>query len=513
VSTSAAAAPAFSGSRGLVASGLALATFMQVLDTTIANVSIPTIAGDLGVSTNEGTWVITSFAVANAISVPLTGWLMQRFGVVRTFIMSVVMFTLASFMCGMAWSLESLILFRVLQGGFSGPMIPGSQALLLSIFPPQKKATALTIWASTTLIAPICGPILGGYLSDNWSWPWIFWINVPVGLFCLYVCWTGLRQHETPTQRLPIDTVGLVLLVVWVGVLQIMLDTGKDNDWFASPIICIEAIIAVVGFIAFIIWELGEKHPIIDLSLFRNRNFTLGMFPYVLGYATFFGVLVLQPLWMQQWLGYNATWAGIVAAPSGIVAVLLSPIMGKVMQRGDARAYATVALVAFGIAFYLRSQLTADASVFAFIVPTFAQGVGMAIFFVAILNIMLDGIPPQRIPAASGLSNFMRITGGAFATSIATTTWERRAALHQSQLAEVSSVYDARAQQAIETLQSNGLSDQQTLALLNQNLNAQAYFLSAIDYFWICAWVTFAIIVFVWMTRRPRAANAPVAAE
>jgi DHA2 family multidrug resistance protein len=486
---------------------------MQVLDTTIANVSIPTIAGDLGVSASEGTWVITSFAVSNAISVPLTGWLMQRFGVVRTFIVSVVMFTIASFLCGVAWSLSSLVFFRILQGGFSGPMIPGSQALLLSIFPPQKKSMALMIWSGTTLIAPICGPILGGYLSDNWSWPWIFWINVPVGAFCLYVCWSGLRHHETPTRRLPIDAVGLTLLVVWVGALQIMLDTGKDKDWFTSPIICIEAIIAVVGFIAFLIWELDEKHPIIDLSLFRRRNFTLGLFPMVLGYATFFGVVVLQPLWMQQWLGFNATWAGLVAAPAGVIAVLLSPIVGRWMARGDARVIATVALIAFGVSFYLRSQLTADADVFAFIVPTFAQGFGMSIFFVAVLNIVLDGIPPQQIPAASGLSNFIRITGGAFATSITTTMWERRAALHQSQLAEVSSVYDPRAQQAIEALHGNGFSDQQALALLNHNLSSQAYFLSAIDFFWICAWITFGIIVFVWLTRRPRVTGAPAAAE
>lgn len=503
MSTPASDAPAFTGSRGLIAAGLALATFMQVLDTTIANVSIPTIAGDLGVSLSEGTWVITSFAVANAISVPLTGWLMQRFGVVRTFVASVLMFTLASLLCGLAWSLSSLVFFRVLQGGFSGPMIPGSQALLLAIFPPQKKAVALTIWSATTLVAPICGPIFGGWLSDNWSWPWIFWINVPVGAFSLYVCWRGLRRHETPTRRLPIDMVGLVLLVIWVGVLQIMLDTGKDKDWFASPIIRIEALIAVVGFIAFLIWELGEKHPVIDLSLFRRRNFTLGLIPFVLGYATFFGVLVLQPLWMQQWLGFNATWAGLVVAPAGIIAVLLSPIVGPWMGRGDARVFASIAIIAFGISFYLRSKLTADADVFAFILPTFAQGVGMSIFFVAVLNILLDGIPPQQIPAASGLSNFARITGGAFATSIATTMWERRAAHHQWHLAEASSVYDVRAQHAIETLHSNGFSSEQALALLNHNLSLQAYSLSAVDYFWICALISFAIVAFVWFTRRP----------
>jgi DHA2 family multidrug resistance protein len=229
------AAPALIGGRkAITAVALALGTFMQVLDTSIANVSIPTIAGNLGVSTDQGTWVITSFAVANGVSVPLTGWLMQRFGVVRTFVVSVVLFTVASLMCGLAWSLPSLIAFRVLQGAVSGPMIPGSQALLINVFGPQKRTLALTIWSITTLVAPIAGPLLGGYISDNYVWPWIFLINVPVGVFCAWMCWNNLQSHETPTHKIPIDRVGLVLLFVWVGALQIMLDKGKDLDWFHS---------------------------------------------------------------------------------------------------------------------------------------------------------------------------------------------------------------------------------------------------------------------------------------
>ena len=268
------------GGRALVATALALATFMQVLDTTIANVSIPTISGDLGVSPDQGTWVITSFAVANGISVPLSGWLVQRFGLVRTFVMSVLLFTLASLLCGVAWSIGSLIVFRVLQGAVSGPMIPGSQALLLSLFPPEKKGAALAIWSMTTLAAPIFGPILGGYISDNHSWPWIFLINLPVGLACAAICWQGLRHRETPAQKLPIDRIGLGLLIIWVGCLQVMLDTGKNADWFASPTIVALAVITVVGFVAFVIWELGEQYPIVDLSLFKNRNFSAGVLAF-----------------------------------------------------------------------------------------------------------------------------------------------------------------------------------------------------------------------------------------
>ncbi|HWK73540.1 MAG TPA: DHA2 family efflux MFS transporter permease subunit [Povalibacter sp.] len=500
-------------SRPLIATALALGTFMQVLDTTIANVSIPTIAGNLGVSVDQGTWVITSFAVANGISVPLTGWLMQRFGVVRVFVASVVMFTLASFLCGVAWSLSTLVGFRVLQGLVSGPMVPGSQALLLSVFPPHKKGAALAIWSMTTLIAPITGPILGGHISDNYSWPWIFYINVPVGLLCAVVCWQGLKHRETQTRRLPIDSIGLGLLVVWVGALQLMLDTGKDHDWFASPLIVAEAVIAVVGFVAFVIWELGEKHPIVDLSLFKRRNFTLGVLAFCVGYAVFFGAVVLQPLWMQTWLGYTATWAGLVAAPSGVVAVLLSPLIGKYLDKFDARLFASIAFVAFGISYFMRAGYTADASFGVYVMPLLVQGVGMSMFFIAMLSILLDGIPQSQMPAASGLSNFMRIIAGAFAASIVTTFWDRHAALHQTHLAEATSIYDPRLQQAMDTLHGLGLSDGQSLAALTRSLTNQAYLLSTLDFFWIGGWLSFVMIAFVWFAHRPHGGHAVAAAD
>src|SRR5258708_36222761 len=244
-----------------------MGAFMQVRGSAGAMVALPTLAGSVGVSRNQGTWVITAFAVANGIGVQLTGWLMGRYGVVRTFVFSVLAFTAASFLCGVAWSLPSLIFFRVLQGGVSGPMIPGSQALLISIFPPPKTGTALGIWSITTLVAPICGPILGGYISANYHWGWIFLINVPVGLVVSFLCWINLKARETPTRKLPIDTVGLALLVIWVGALQVMLDQGKDLDWFSSNEIIVLAIVTVVGFAAFLIWELTEQNPVADLSL------------------------------------------------------------------------------------------------------------------------------------------------------------------------------------------------------------------------------------------------------
>jgi DHA2 family multidrug resistance protein len=502
------------GTRGLTAFALALGTFMQVLDTTIANVSLPTIAGSLGVSPNQGTWVITSFAVANGISVPLTGWLMRRYGVVRTFVTCVALFTAASFLCGIAWSFGSLIAFRVLQGAVSGPMIPGSQTLLMSIFPASRRGMALAIWSMTTLIAPVMGPLLGGYISDNYPWPWIFLINVPVGILSAGLCWAALKEQETPTQQLPVDGIGLAMLVVWIGALQIMLDTGKDAGWFDSRTIWVLAIVAAVGFCAFLVWESGERHPIVDLSFFRNRNFAVGTIITCVGYAVFFGNLVILPLWLQTQLGYTATWAGLVQAPAGIVAMVFAPFAGRNVHRHDARWYATISFVMMAFGLYLRSRLNSQAAFGDFVLPMLAQGVSMAFFFVSVITIQLDGLTPQQVPAATGVANFLRITAAAFSTSIATTVWDNRAALHQSRLAEASSIYSPTLQQAAGSLQGLGLGEEQTLGVLTRALAEQSYMMSSLDYFWISSWLSLGLVALVWMTRKPRIASGiPAAGE
>lgn len=496
------------GALWLTALALALGTFMQVLDTTIANVSIPTIAGNLGASADQGTWVITSFAVANGISVPLTGWLMMRFGIVRTFAAAVLAFTVASFLCGVAWNLPSLVFFRVLQGAVSGPMVPGSQALLLLLFPPTKKGLALALWSMTTLVAPIMGPMLGGWISDNATWPWIFYINVPIGLFTVAVCWFQLRHRETPTRKLPVDQVGIALLIIWVGALQIMLDKGKDEDWFSSPFIVVLLIVSVVAFAAWLIWELTEKHPIVDLSLFKSRNFTFSLIPMCLGYAVFFGNIVLLPLWMQTQLGYTATWAGLLAAPGGIIAVLVSPLAARFLAKFDARWLTSLALAAFAGSYYMRAQLTVDAAPIDFIIPQLIQGLAMGTFFVAILTIMLDGIEQPRVPAASGLAIFLRTIAASFATSITTTFWDRREAYYQEHLSTGSSAFDAPMQQALTHMHSLGMSDSAALAALNKQMVGQAYLLSSLDYFWISSWLTLFLIALVWLARRPSTGGA-----
>ena len=328
---------------------VSLATFMEVLDTSIANVAIPTIAGNLAVSANQGTWVISSYGLAAAIVVPLTGWIAKRFGEVRTFVTSVFLFTIASALCGFATSLPMLVAFRFLQGLVSGPMVPLSQALLLANFPPQKRGMAMAIWAMTVVVAPICGPLLGGYITDNLSWPWIFYINAPIGLASAFVTYTLLRKRETPIENKPIDIVGLVLMVLGVGCLQLMLDNGNDLDWFNSHVIvglCVTSVIALTFLVA---WELTDEHPIVDLSLFKARNFRYGVIAMAVGYMSFFAMTVLFPLWLQTIMGYTPTWAGIATSPVGIFALILSPIIGKNIQRLDLRVLASIAFTAAGM--------------------------------------------------------------------------------------------------------------------------------------------------------------------
>ena len=508
-----ASAPLRGAVLGCAALALALGTFMQVLDSTIANVSLTTIAGNLGVSADSATWVITAFAVANGVTVPLTGWLMGRFGVVHTFVMSVMLFTVASFLCGVAWSLPSLIVFRLLQGMVSGPMIPGSQALLISIFPPNKRATALGIWSITSLVGPVAGPILGGYISDNYHWGWIFLINVPVGLAAGLVSWALLKHRETPTRPLSVDVVGLCLLALWVGCLQVVLDLGKNADWFNSAFITVCAITSAVGFVAWLIWELTEERPIVELRLFANRNFALGTAAFCLGYAIFFGNNLLLPLWLQQQLGYTATWAGLVSAPSGAVAIICTPLMAKLSGKIDARWLAALAFLAFGISYFMRAGYTSYADYWHLMFPQIVQGVAMSTFFVAMLTISLGDVPAEKTPSATGISNFARITGASFAASLVTTIWDRREAVHQTRLAEISSPFAPNFRAALSQLESQGLAPGQAVGAIAKQIVGQAYLLSANDIFWGCGWISFALIALVWLARRPAAPTGPIAAD
>jgi len=354
-------------------------------------------------------------------------------------------------------------------------------------------------------VAPVCGPVLGGYISDNYSWPWIFFINVPVGALCAGLCWRNLRSRETPSQKLRVDGVGVALLAVWVGCLQVMLDTGEQNDWFADAGILTMTIVAVIAFIAWVIWESTEAQPIVDLSLFRSRNFAVGTIAYALAYAVFFGNNLLLPLWLQTDIGYIATWAGLVAAPAGVVAVLLTPVVSRWLSQMDARMSASAAIVAFAISYFMRAGYTPQSSFADFVWPMLVQGVSMSIFFVALVTIVLADIPPERIPAAAGLSNFCRYTAGAFAASVTTTFWNRREALHQTRFAETLHLGGQ--------LPQLGLSARQALGAIAQEVSRQAYTVSALDFFWASGWLMLLIIPLLWLTRRPTTAHAGAAGD
>jgi len=480
---------------------LSLAVFMNVLDTSIANVSLPAIAGDLGVSPDQGTWVITSFGVANAISLPLTGWLTRRFGQVRLFMSAVILFVIASFLCALAPNIGMLILFRIMQGAVAGPMIPLSQSLLLSSYPKAKSGTALGMWSITTLVAPVVGPVLGGWITDNIAWPWIFYINIPVGIAAGIATWTIYRHRETPTAKIPIDKVGLGLVVIWVGSTQVLLDKGKDLDWFNSGEIITLAILAVVGFILFLIWELTEEHPIVDLTLFKRRNFTVSTVAMLLAYGLFFGNVVLLPLWLQQYMGYTATLAGLVLAPVGVLAVFATPIVGRLSHKVDPRVFVTFAFIVFAIVLFMRAHFNTDATIGVLLVPTFIQGIAMATFFIPLIALGLSGLTPDRIPAASGLINFARIMAGSFGTSITTTVWDRRATLHHAQLVEHLTQSDPVASQAFSNLNASGFGTDQSYALVNRLVDQQAFMLSADDIFYVSGLLFLALIVLVWFAR------------
>jgi len=479
---------------------LSLATFMNVLDSSIANVSIPAIAGDLGVGPAQGTWVITSFAVANAISMPLTGWLTRRLGAVRLFTASIVLFVITSWLCGLAPTIESLIFFRVLQGLVAGPMIPLSQTLLLQSYPRALAGMAMALWGMTVLVAPVVGPLLGGWITEHIAWPWIFYINIPVGLVAAALTWSLFRERAHPPQRVPLDRVGLALLVLWVGAMQVMVDKGKELDWFGSSEIVLLALAAGLGFVFFLVWELGAAHPIVDLRLFTKRNFLMGTVSLSIAYGVIFGNIVLLPLWLQQYMGYTATWAGLAMAPVGLLAIVLSPWVGKNVNRIDPRLLATAAFLVFAAVLWMRSLFNTQADFGTVLLPTLLQGIAMALFFIPLQSIAFSGLPSERMPAAAGLSNFVRITAGAVGTSVFTTLWENRAALHHANLSQQISLNNPAAVQALADMQHAGFSREQALAMINRSIDQQAFTMAATDLFWLSSMLFVALVTLVWLS-------------
>ena len=496
--------------RALTTIGLALASFMQVLDTTIANVSLPTISGNLGGSASQATWVITSFAVSTAIALPLTGWLARRFGERKLFMWSTMAFVIASFLCGIANSMGLLVTARALQGLVAGPMYPITQALLLSIYPPAKRGQAIALLAMVTVVAPIAGPILGGWITDNYSWEWIFFINIPLGIFSSLVVGSQLKGRPEKLEKPKMDYVGLATLVVGVGALQLLLDLGNDEDWFNSSHMVMLAIVAVISLVVFVIWELTDEDPIVNLRLFRHRNFTAGTIAMVLAYSAFFAVGILVPLWLQRNLGYSAIWAGLATAPIGILPVLIAPIIGKHANKVDLRILATGAFVVMAFTSFLRSHFNLDVDFNHIATIQLMQGLGVALFFMPVLQILLSDLEPHEIAAGSGLSTFLRTLGGSFAASLTTYAWTQRTAVHHAQLTEHIPATDPA---MLHTVAQYGGGDVQTGAVvLNGIITQQSMQIGFNEIFHLLGIIFLAVIAVVWIAKPPFAAKSAGAA-
>lgn len=489
---------------GLSSVALSLATFMQVLDTTIANVSLPTITGNLGANSSQSTWVITSFAVSNAIALPLTGYLIRRFGEVRLFFLATVLFSLTSFMCGISQSMGMLILFRALQGAVAGPIYPVTQSLMISIYPQAKRGLALAIMSSVTVVAPIVGPIMGGWLTDNYSWPWIFFINVPIGIFAALVVGSQLRGKPERTERPRLDYVGLITLIIGIGMLQVVLDKGNEEDWFNSSFIIIGSIVSAVSLAIFVIWELTDAEPIVKLKMFRHRNFATGTVAYMLGYAAFFSIMLLVPLWMQRNLDYTATWAGLATAPMGVLPVLLTVYVGRYATRVDLRLLAALSFVVMGLAAFMRSDFYMGVDFYHVAGVQLFMGLGMAIFFMPIITIVLSDLSGAEIGAGVGLATSARNTAGSFASSITYYLWDRRAAIQHARLTEHITAYDPATHAALGSAPS-----QMSFALLNETITLQSYQIAFNEIMWALGWLFMMLVVVIWWAKPPFVRGAP----
>ncbi len=483
---------------------IALANFVAILDIAVANVSVPNIAGSLGISVTQGTWVITSYAVAEAVMVPLTGWLAARFGAVRVFVLAFIGFGVASLLCGCAPSFGLLVFFRVVQGICGGPLMPLSQTLLMTVFPKKHHPAALAIWAITTILAPILGPITGGTLCDLFGWGSIFTVNVPICLLAAVFVARWLSGYATEPRRDRMDFVGLGLLVIWVAALQIMLDLGRTHDWFQSPLIVTLGIVAVIGFTYFVIWELTDKHPVVNLGVFRHRGYAIGMLALALTVGAFFATNVIIPLWLQTIMGYPAIWAGYAASIRGVSALIAAPIAARLMTRIDPRW-----LICGGVLWLAGVTLvfafsTTDINFGHVELWMFLTGFGFPLFFLPLIAMTLADVRSEEIAAASGLQNFIRTLATAVAISISTTVWENsgNAGLGQVQ-ATIGAGANSAMKHAMVLAQARGENMLRLDAVFELLTRKQAVMLATNGVFVVCAALYLLCGAVVWLVPRP----------
>lgn len=459
---------------------LAIGSFMNVLDSTIVNVSLTHIAGDFAVAPTQGTWVITSYAVSEAIFLPLIGWLTKRFGIVRQYIAATLLFTLASMLCGISFSFGFLLFARVLQGIVGASMIPLSQTLMLSFYPKDKKAMAMGIWSMTVVIAPVLGPVIGGWITDSFSWRWCFYINLPFGIISTYIVYSIFKKkgHKDKIEKVPIDKWGLTFLALGIAALQIMLDKGNDLDWFSSPFIVVLALMAFIFITILVIWEWHQENPVVNVKLFLNRNFAIGAITLTVSSMAFFASVVVIPLWLQNYMGYTALQSGMTTATLGISILFIAPVLGSVLNRLDARKVVVTGFILFSITAILTGNYPPDVTSTYISVSRFLTGIGLGMFFIPLNTITLSNIQPEDMAGASGLYNFTRNIGNSFGTSLAINFWDHRISMHHQDLISAINIGNPNYLSYIHQVKGP---IQAKLALINQMITEQSALMGVND--------------------------------
>lgn len=471
----------------LTALAITAANFMNVLDLTIAVVAVPSISGTLGASPSQGTWILTTYSVCLAIVLPLSPWVCKRYGEVRTFTLSVLMFSLTSWACGMSTNMEMLVFFRALQGLSSGLIVPLSQTVLLRIFPPEKHGTAIGLWSIASTIAPVLGPILGGLITDSIGWPWIFYINIPIGLVAAWIVWTSMRDMETPIKKIPVDGVGILLLATTVLLFQLVLDKGHELDWLGSSDIRLMINIAIITLIAYVIWERREPHPIIDYSLFKIPVFVIASIMGVIFNLTYFASTVLYPIWMQSALGYTATLSGLVMAGTSVLPIVGMMMVGKNIARLNLRYLVISGTLVMMYAIYMQASSTTDTTFFQLISARVVMGIGFTLMFPPLMVISLGSVSPDRTVSAASFFNFFRSVATSVGIAIGVAVWQARTVFHRQNLVEQLNPASADKVGAFLPIEQITDGNEQAMWAITEHLaTVQASTLGLSDTFMIC---------------------------
>ncbi|MBV8586935.1 MAG: DHA2 family efflux MFS transporter permease subunit [Verrucomicrobia bacterium] len=502
----------------LIAGAVMAATFMEVLDTSVANVSLNHIAGNLSASLDEATWVLTSYLVSNAVILPASGWLGRRFGRRRFLMTCIAIFTVASALCGMANSLGFLIVARILQGAGGGALQPVAQAVLLETFPPEKRGSAMSVYAMGVVVAPILGPTLGGWITDNYSWRWAFYINLPIGIIAIAMCWMFLEDPPYLKSRPPgrIDAIGLGLLIVWIGCLQVFLDKGQDEDWFSSDFIRWLALFAVVGLIVFVIWELTNPSPLVNLQILKDRNVAIGVLMNFTVGAVLYGTVAVLPQFLQVLLGYPSLQAGMVVSPRGIGAIVGSIVAGRILSRIDGRVWMAQGAVVLAATMFILGGLTLEIAPSNVIFPMVISGFGVTSIFVPMTTYSMATVSREQMGDATGITSLVRNLGGSVGISVLTTLVTRGTQAHQALLTGHLTPYDYNFQTQLQTLQHSfgggPGSQREAYAVINQTLQQQAALWAYVDQFRnlfiICLLLVPLVFLFKRASRRPAGAAA-----